>query len=62
MTPSMQWANGSFLFRFTCFNCCTSRSARNYFLLKSYQPTREIWDDANGQNEKSDDKHAGDPF
>ena len=30
-------------------------------LFKLYQLTRENWDDANGQNEKSDDKHAGDP-
>ena len=27
-----------------------------------YQLTREIWDDANGQKEKFDDKHACDPF
>jgi len=29
--------------------------------FKLYQLTRENWDDANGQNEKFDDKHAGDP-
>ena len=27
--------------------------------FKLYQLTRENWDDANGQNEKSADKHAG---
>ena len=27
-----------------------------------YQLTREIWDDTNGKNETSDDKHAGDTF
>ena len=31
------------------------------FKALHHQLTREVWDNTNGQNEKSDDKHAGDP-